>query len=159
MPRNPLPVSSLFIHTVSCKCSGFVSSNYFCAFTCSSIIHVYVLNKKCLDLPGFGLVCKSNHDICILPWHTFLIFFKKTFIHVYAHACISCFHCCIIFHCITVPQFYSLFCLLGLELLFSVFTIEDNAAVDILPICNVNSVFLAVFSVENMIDTGQILNK
>lgn len=75
MPRNPLPVSSVFIHTVSCKCSGFVSSNYFRAFNCSSIIHVYVLNKKCLDLPGFGLVCKSNHDIYILLWHTFLVFF------------------------------------------------------------------------------------
>lgn len=85
--------------------------------------------------------------------------FLKNFIHVYAHACISYFHCCIIFHCITVPQFYPLFCLPGLGLLFSVFTIEDNAVVDILPICNVNSVFLAVFSVENMTDTGQILNK
>lgn len=66
--------------------------------------------------------------------------FLKNFIHVYAHACISCFHCCIIFHCITVPQFYPLFCLPGLGLLFSVFTIEDNAVVDILPICNVNCV-------------------
>lgn len=69
------------------------------------------------------------------------------------------FHCYIIFHCITVVQFYLLFCLPGLGLLLSVFATEDSAAVDTLPTCNVNPVFLAVFSVETMTDTGQILNK